>query len=89
MLDRAWQDHVVHVEMFTADVKPMRGYVNFLVEKLTARDAFVAAASPGVVEVRSEPESPVTAADVAGLLAGAGLPAAAVHERLEWSIGRT
>ena len=88
MLERAWQDHVVHVELFTSDAKPMRGYVNFLVDKLAARDAFVAVASPGRVEVRTEPDTPVTAAEVAGLLADAGLPAAAVHERLEWSIGR-
>lgn len=78
----------MHVELFAADAKPLLGYVKFLTDKLSGRDVFVAVAGSGSLEVRSEPDNPITAADVAGLLAGAGLPAAGVHERLEWSIAQ-
>lgn len=89
MVMTSWQDHVVYVELFGADAKPTEGCARFLANHFGTRGAFVGVDRPGVVEVRSEPEQPVTAGEVAAALAGADLPASAVHERLEWCVGRT
>ncbi len=82
-----WEDLVVHVELYAREDKPTKGYARLLGERFGER-ADVSAPAPGLVEVRSEPDEPVTAADVARALAEADLPAATVFERREWSVGR-
>jgi len=89
MAMKFWQDHSVQVELFGNDAKPTQGYATYLAEQFAERGVFTAVVRAGLVDVRSDPDSPVTAADVAASLARAELPAAAVHERTEWSVGKT
>ncbi len=83
----SWEDLVVHVELYAKEQKPTEGYARLLGETFEGR-AHVSATAPGLVELRSEPDAPVTAADVAQALVEADLPAATVFERREWSVGR-
>ncbi len=57
----------------------------FLEQRFSDRDP-EAYAEPGGVRLHSEPDRPVTAAEVARALADVGVRAHAVHERQEWSV---
>lgn len=83
-----WRDHVVHVELYGTDAKPTSGYARHLDEQFKGK-AHVAVARGGLVEVRSDTDDAVTAEQIARALARADLPAAAVFERVEWSVGRS
>lgn len=85
MSTHAWSEHVVHVHLLSNDPDIASEAVRFLEQRFADRDP-EGHAEPGRVRLHSEPERPVTAADVAGALAEAGVRAHAVHERQEWSV---
>lgn len=85
MSTHAWSEHVVHVELVSDDAEIRSATVTFLEQRFADREA-EAVAEPGGVRLHSEPARPVTAAEVAGALAEAGVRAHAVHEREEWSV---
>ncbi len=85
MSAHAWPEHVVHVELVSDDPEITSEALRFLEQRFAERepDAF---AESGGLRLHSEPDRPVTAADVACALAEAGVRAHAVHERQEWSV---
>ena len=85
MSTHAWPEHVVHVELVSNDADIAAETVRFLEQRFADREP-EAVAEPGGVRLHSEPARPVTAAEVAGALAEAGVRAHAVHERQEWSV---
>ena len=85
MSTHAWAEHVVHVDLVSDDPQIASEAVRFLEQRFAERDA-EAHAEPGDVRLHSGSERPVTAAEVAGALAEAGVRAHAVHERQEWSV---
>ncbi len=85
MSAHAWPEHVVHVELVSDDPDITSETLRFLEQRFADREPD-ALAEPGGVRLHSEPDRPVTAADVAGALAEAGVRAHAVHERQEWSV---
>ena len=85
MSTHAWSEHVVHVDLVSDDPQIAAETVRFLEQQFVERDP-EGHAEPGRLRLHSEPEKPVTAADVAGALAEAGVRAHAVHERQEWSV---
>lgn len=81
----AWSEHVVHVDLLSDDREIASTAARFLEQRF--RDSEVEGhAEPGRVRLHSEPERPVTAADVARALVEAGVRAHAVYERQEWSV---
>ncbi len=85
MSTHAWPEHVVHVELVSHDQEITSQSLRFLEQRFADREPD-ALAEPGGLRVHSEPERPVTAAEVARALAEAGARALAVYERLEWSV---
>lgn len=85
MSTHAWFEHVVHVDLLSEDLEIASETVRFLEQRFVDRDP-EGHAQPGRVRLHSEPERPVTASEVAGALAEAGVRAHAVHERQEWSV---
>lgn len=85
MTTHAWAEHVVCVELVSQDSQIADETARFLEQRFDALDPD-ARAEPGRVHLHSQPEQPVTAAQVAGALAEAGVRALAVHERQEWSV---
>lgn len=85
MSTHAWAEHVVHVDLVSDDPQVAAETVRFLEQRFVERDPEGRAAT-GRVRLHSEPERPVTAAEVAGALAEVGVRAHAVHERQEWSV---
>ena len=85
MSTHAWPEHVVHVELVSDDSDITSETLRFLEQRFADREP-EAIAEPGGVRLHSEPDRPVTAAEVAGALAEAGVRAHAVHERQEWSV---
>lgn len=81
----AWSEHVVHVELVSEDPDITSETLRFLEQRFADREP-EGHAEPGGVRLHSEPDRPVTAADVASALAEAGVRAHAVHERQEWSV---
>lgn len=81
----AWAEHVVHVELVSSDPDIASETMRFLEQRFGDREP-EAHAEPSRVRLHSEPDLPVTAADVARALAEAGVRAHAVHERQEWSV---
>jgi hypothetical protein len=81
----AWSEHVVRIELVTDDPDITSETLRFLEQRFADREP-EAHAEPGGVRLHSEPDRPVTAADVASALAEAGVRAHAVHERQEWSV---
>lgn len=85
MSTHCWVEHVVHVELVSDDAQIAAETVRFLEQRFAEQDA-EGHGEPGGVRLHSEPERPVTASEVAGALAEAGVRAHAVHERQEWSV---
>jgi len=85
MSTNAWSEHVVHVDLLSRDLEIASETLRFLEQRFADRDP-EGRAEPGGVRLHSERERPVTAAEVAGALAEAGVRAHAVHERQEWSV---
>lgn len=85
MPTHAWAEHVVHVQLYSSDRDIVRTTAQLLQQRFAGRDVEVLA-DGDELEVRSEPERPVAAAEVAQLLAEAGVRARTVHERQEWSV---
>lgn len=81
----AWVDHVVHVELTSRDSEVGRLTARVLRERLPVEMDDVDE-SPGTLEVRSSPERPVTAEQVARALQAAGVRTSRIHERAEWSV---
>ncbi len=81
----AWVEHVVHVELVSDDAEIASTAVRFLEQRFPDREV-EGHAEPGRVQLHSESDQPVTAADVARALAEAGVRAHAVHDRQEWSV---
>ena len=85
MSTHAWAEHVVHVDLVSDDPQIASATVRFLEQRFAERDP-EGHAEPGEVRLHSGTERPVTAAEVAGVLAEAGVRAHAVHGRQEWSV---
>ena len=85
MSTHAWAEHVVHVDLVSDDPQIASETVRFLEQRFADRDP-EGYAEPDAVRLHSEPEQPVTAAEVAASLAEAGVRAHAVHGRQEWSV---
>lgn len=81
----AWCDHVVHVHLFSHDDELSRTCAALLAQHFADREVDTSS-EPGLVEVRSSPEAPVTAADVAQALVTVQVRALSVFERAEWSV---
>ena len=81
----AWCDHVVHVHLFSHDEELSRTCAALLAQHFASRDVDTSS-EPGVVELRSSPDSPVTAADVAQALVTVQVRALTVFDRPEWSV---
>ncbi len=80
-----WVDHVVHVELLSADLDIARTS-GLLLERRFATQEVDVTSAPGQLQIRSEPDTHVTAAAVAQALLEAGVRAHTVHERQEWSV---
>ncbi len=78
-------DHVVHVELLSSDPEISRAALDLLTEVFGSREADATGAD-GVLQLRSEPADPVSAAEVAQVLLAAGVRTHTVHERVEWSV---
>lgn len=88
-LNHAWCDHVVHVELYGSNAKVAEEYARFLSGCLdNGRDVFVAVTDDDHVEVRSELDGAISAADVAKVLAEADRRALSIYERDEWAVGK-
>lgn len=85
MRSHAWSEHVVHVGLLSNDPDITSETLRFLEQRFADREP-EAHAEPGGVRLHSEPDRPVTAADVARALAEARVRAYGVHERQEWSV---
>ena len=85
MSAHAWSEHVVHVGLVSDDPDIISETLRFLEQRFADREP-EAHVEPGGVLLHSEPDRPVTAADVARALAEAGVRAHVVHERQEWSV---
>lgn len=85
MSAHAWSEHVVHVRLLSDDPDITAETLRFLEQRFVDLEPEAQAESGGV-RLHSEPDRPVTAADVARALAEVGVRAHAVHERLEWSV---
>ncbi len=85
MSAHAWSEHVVHVGLVSDDADIMSETLRFLEQRFAGREP-EAHPEPGGVRLHSEPDRPVTAADVARALAEAGVRAHSVYERQEWSV---
>jgi len=85
MSTHAWPEHTVHVELVSEDPEITFETLRFLEHRFADREPDAAAESGGL-RLHSEPDRPVTAADVAQALAEAGVRAHAVYERQEWSV---
>ena len=81
----AWCDHVVHVHLFSRDEELSRTCASLLARHFSERDVDTSS-EPGFVEVRSSPEAPVSAADVAQALVSVQVRALTVFDRPEWSV---
>lgn len=81
----AWAEHVVHVDLVSRDQEISRTAARFLEQRFRTQDVEVVA-EPGELEVHSDPEDRVGAAQVAQALVEAGVRAHAVHEREEWGV---
>lgn len=81
----AWSEHVVRVDLVSADPEVASETVRFLEGRFIDRDP-EGHAEPGAVRLHTPTSTPVTAADVARALAEAGVRAHAVHDRVEWSV---
>ena len=81
----AWADHVVHIELLSNDAEISSSTALFLERRFHAQGVEVSDAA-GRLEVRSEPDTRVTAGAIALALAEAGVRANTVHERQEWSV---
>jgi hypothetical protein len=81
----AWCDHVVHVHLVSRDIELAQTCARLLHERFAGRDPDVCP-DDGYVEVRSAVEEPVTAAEVAQVLAEAQVRAFSVFDRPEWSV---
>jgi hypothetical protein len=81
---RAWCDHVVHVQLLSGDPELSDTCARFLADRFADREV-EANAEPGVVELRSSPDRPVGAQDVATCLVEVGVQAGSIFDRLEWS----
>ena len=81
----AWCDHVVHVHLFSHDKEVSATCAALMAQHFADRDVDTAS-EPGFVEVRSSPDAPVTAADVAHALASVQVRALTVFDRTEWSV---
>jgi len=82
----AWVDHVVHVELTSGDREVGRLTARVLRERLPVETDDVDESPPGTLEVRSSPDRPVTAEQVARTLQAAGVRTSRIHERAEWSV---
>lgn len=80
-----WADHVVHVELLSNDSEISSTTALFLERRFHDQGVEVSGAA-GRLEVRSEPDTKVTAGAIALALAEAGVRANTVHERQEWSV---
>lgn len=81
----AWVDHVVHVELLSADLEIARTSAQLLERSFATQQVDVTSGA-GQLQIRSEPGMEVTSADIARALLEAGVRAHAVHERQEWSV---
>lgn len=81
----AWCDHVVHVHLFSRDEELSRTCAALLAQHFAEREVDTSS-EPGFVEVRSLPDTPVTAADVAQALVAVQVRALTVFDRPEWSV---
>lgn len=80
-----WCDHVVHVELLSGDPEITKTAAQYLERSLGAEDVEVSA-DAGSLQVRSEFDKAVTAAQVAEALSRGGVRAQAVYGRDEWSV---
>lgn len=81
----SWSEHVVHIELLSADNEIIRTASRFLEQRFRDRDVEVNVA-PGEITVHSEPGRRVSAADVAQGLSDAGVRVHVLYEREEWSV---
>ncbi len=85
MVAHAWSEHVVHAVLVSRDRDVTAETVRFLEHRFADREV-EAHTDAGGLRLHSEPDRPVTAAEVARALAEAGVRVHGVHERLEWSV---
>lgn len=85
MPTHAWAEHVVLVELYSSDADVVRTTAHLLEQRFAARDVEVLVGG-NELQVHSELDRPVPAAEVAQLLAETGVRARAVHERHQWSV---
>jgi prephenate dehydratase len=81
---RTWRDDVVHVHVYSCVEELSQTRAPFAEHRFGFRDADATAEAAYVV--RSSPESPVMAADVAQALVGAQVRASSMFDRPEWSV---
>ncbi len=74
MSTHAWAEHVVDVDLVSADPQIASETVGFLEQRFAERDP-EGHAEPGRVRLHSGPDRPVAAADVARALAETGVRA--------------
>lgn len=78
-------DHVVHIELLSADPEISTTCADVLTESFRDREVDVSGEG-GVLQLRSEASLPVTAREVAEALLAAGARTQAIYERREWSV---
>ncbi len=78
-------DHVVHIALLSADPAISSAGADVLTESFRDREVDVSGEG-GVLQLRSEASSPVTAAEVAEALLAAGARTHVIYERVEWSV---
>ena len=81
----AWCDHVVHVHLYSRDDELSQTCARLIEQRFADREVDTMAEA-GYVEVRSSPENPATAADVAQALVATQVRALSVFDREEWSV---
>lgn len=85
MVLHAWCDQVVHVHLPGRDQELSQTCARLLEQRFADREVDTMAEA-GYVEVRSSPDNPLTAADVAQALLAAQVRALSVFDRAEWSV---
>lgn len=81
----AWCDHVVHVHLASRDLELAQTCARLLQERFADREAD-ACPDAGYVELRAAVDKPVTAGEVAHVLADAQVRAYSIFDRPEWSV---